>query len=70
MFENYNGFTSKSDVVKFALLASAKVNDGVSEIDYSKAQEIIDFVSKNVELPNAPRDFTDGLIKAYEKCHS
>lgn len=67
MIENYYGFASKSDVVKFALLASAKVNDGVSEIDYSKAQEIIDFVSKNVELPNAPRDFASDLIKAYEK---
>lgn len=70
MIENYYGFASKSDVVKFALLASAKVNDGVTEINYSKAQEIIDFVCKNVELPNAPRDFASDLIKAYEKTNS
>ena len=70
MIENYYGFASKSDVVKFALLSSSKVADGVVEVDYSKAQEIIDFVCKNVELPDAPKDFTDGLIKAYEKCHS
>ena len=38
MIENYYGFASKSDVVKFALLASAKVDNGVTEIDYSKAQ--------------------------------
>ena len=70
MIENYYGFASKSDVVKFALLASAKVNDGVTEIDYSKAQEIIDFVCKNVELPDAPKNFTDDLIKVCEKYHS
>lgn len=67
MIENYYGFASKSDVVKFALLSSSKVTDGVVEVDYSKAQEIIDFVCKNVELPDAPRDFTDSLIKACEK---
>ena len=30
-------FRSKADVVKFALLTSAKVDNGVTEIDYSKA---------------------------------
>jgi hypothetical protein len=70
MLENYYGFTSKSDVVKFALLSSSKVTDGVVEVDYSKAQEIIDFVCKNVELPDAPKNFTDDLIKVCEKYHS
>lgn len=70
MIENYYGFASKSDVVKFALLTSAKVDNGVTEIDYSKAQEIIDFVCKNVELPDAPKNFTDDLIKVCEKYHS
>lgn len=70
MIENYYGFASKSDVVKFALLSSSKVTDGVVEVDYSKAQEIFDFVCKNVELPDVPRDFTDSIIKACEKYHS
>ena len=70
MIENYYGFASKSDVVKFALLSSSKVTDGVVEVDYAKAQEIIDFVCKNVELPDAPKNFTDDLIKVCEKYHS
>jgi hypothetical protein len=54
-------FRSKADVVKFALLTSAKVDNGVTEIDYSKAQEIIDFVCKNVELPDVTKDEFAGM---------
>ncbi len=65
MLENFNGFCSKADVVKWALLASAKVNDGMTEIDFVKSQEIIDFVLKNVQLPDVSNDYLTTLSKAF-----
>lgn len=45
----YTGFRSKADAVKFAILNFIDLK--TEKIDYAKAQELLDFINKNVNLP-------------------
>ena len=64
---SFESFRCKADVVKWAMLVSSKVEDGITNIDYKKAKEVIDFVNKNVELPDIPQDYLDGITRLLEK---
>ena len=45
----YTGFRSKADAVKFAIMNFVDLKK--DEVDYKKAQELLDFINKNVNLP-------------------
>ena len=49
----YTGFRSKADVVKFAILNCTDTKAG--KIDFEQAQEIINFIYKNVQLPEVTK---------------
>ena len=52
---NINNFGSKADALKFAIEFTASVDvNGARTFDKEKAQELYEFICKNVELPDTP----------------
>lgn len=52
---NINNFSSKADALKFAIEFTASVDmNGARIFDKEKAQELFEFICKNVELPDTP----------------
>lgn len=52
---NINNFSSKADALKFAIEFTASVDmNGARTFDQEKAQELFEFICKNVELPDTP----------------
>lgn len=52
---NINNFSSKADALKFAIeFTSSSDMSGSRTFDKEKAQELFEFICKNVELPDTP----------------
>lgn len=52
---NINNFSSKADALKFAIeFTSSSDMSGSRAFDKEKAQELFEFICKNVELPDTP----------------
>lgn len=58
-----NGFASKADALKYAIEFTATVNiSAPNSPNYNAAQELFDFICKNVELPDVRPNPADGLV--------
>lgn len=52
---NINNFSSKADVLKFAIEFTASEDmNGARIFNKERAQELYEFICKNVELPDTP----------------
>lgn len=52
---NINNFSSKADALKFAIeFTSSSDMSGSRTFDKERAQELFEFICKNVELPDTP----------------
>lgn len=61
---NINNFSSKADALKFAIEFTASVDmNGSRTFDKEKAQELFEFICKNVELPDVRVNPADGLVE-------
>lgn len=61
---NINNFSSKADALKFAIEFTASSDmSGSRTFDKEKAQELFDFICKNVELPDVRVNAADGLVE-------
>lgn len=59
-----NGFASKADALKYAIEFTATVNiSAPNSPNYNAAQELFDFICKNVELPDVRVNPADGLVE-------
>ena len=60
---NINKFESKSEALKFAIEFTADyTEDGTRKANLTAAQELFDFICKNVELPDVRPNPADGLV--------
>lgn len=65
-------FRSKAEAVKYALEATLKFENGQITHHYDKAQEMFDFITKNVTLPEVSEPLEgfapliDALVKKLE----
>ena len=61
---NISNFSSKADALKFAIeFTSSSDMSGSRTFDKDKAQELFDFICKNVELPDVRVNPADGLVE-------
>ena len=67
--QNINSFQSKADAIKYAIEFTEIVElHGSNRVNYEAAQELFDFICKNVNLPDVRPNPADGLVefaKAY-----
>lgn len=66
--QNVHSFQSKAEAIKFAIEFTACYADGCSIPNEEAAQELFDFICKNVNLPDVKLNPADGLVefaKAY-----
>lgn len=62
--QSMNNFQSKAEALKYAIEFTETVN--ISEpntVNYEAAQELYDFICKNVELPDVRPNPADGLVE-------
>jgi hypothetical protein len=59
-----NDLQSKADAIKYAIEFTEIVElHGSNKVNYDAAQELFDFICKNVELPDVRPDPADGLVE-------
>lgn len=57
-------FNSKAEAIQFAIEFTATVNiSAPNSPNYNAAQELFDFICKNVELPDVKVNPADGLVE-------
>lgn len=62
--QSMNNFQSKAEALKYAIEFTETVN--ISEpntVNYEAAQELFNFICKNVELPDVHANPADGLVE-------
>ena len=62
--QSINNFQSKAEALKYAIEFTETVN--ISEpntVNYEAAQELFNFICKNVELPDVKPNPADGLVE-------
>ena len=57
------GFNSKAEALQFAIEFTASSSMGGRKVEIEAAQELYDFICKNVELPDVRPNPTDGLVE-------
>lgn len=57
------GFNSKAEALQFAIEFTASSSMGGRKVEIEAAQELYDFICKNVELPDVHANPTDGLVE-------
>lgn len=62
--DNYsmNGFVSKADALKFSIQFTSMMVDGNIVLRYDKAQELFEFICKNVNLPDVKKEPYEDLV--------
>lgn len=59
-----NDLQSKADAIKYAIEFTEIVElHGSNKVNYDAAQELFDFICKNVELPDVRPNPADGLVE-------
>ena len=57
------GFNSKAEALQFAIEFTASSSMGGRKVEIEAAQELYDFICKNVELPDVRPNPADGLVE-------
>ena len=57
------GFNSKAEALQFAIEFTASSSMGGCKVEIEAAQELYDFICKNVELPDVRPNPADGLVE-------
>ena len=65
--QSINDFQSKAEAIKFAIEFTACNTDGCNIPNEEAAQELFDFICKNVELPDVKPNPADGLVEFAKK---
>ena len=66
--QSINNFQSKAEALKYALEYTETVElSGPNRVNYDQAQELFDFICKNVELPDVRPNPADGLVEFAKK---
>lgn len=66
--QSINNFQSKAEALKYALEFTETVElSGPNRVNYDQAQELFDFICKNVELPDVRPNPADGLVEFAKK---
>lgn len=62
--KSINDLQSKADAIKYAIEFTEIVElYGSNKVNYDAAQELFDFICKNVELPDVRVNPADGLVE-------
>lgn len=62
--KSINDLQSKADAIKYAIEYTEIVElQGPNKVNYDAAQELFDFICKNVELPDVRPNPADGLVE-------
>ena len=62
--KSMNDLQSKADAIKYAIEFTEIVElHGSNKVNYDAAQELFDFICKNVNLPDVNPNPTDGLVE-------
>lgn len=61
------GFNSKAEALQFAIEFTASSSMGGRKVEIEAAQELYDFICKNVELPDVRPNPADGLVEFAKK---
>mgnify|MGYP007111674217 CR=1 FL=1 len=62
--KSINDLQSKADAIKYAIEFTEIVElHGSNKVNYDAAQELFDFICKNVELPDVRPNPADGLVE-------
>lgn len=62
--KSMNDLQSKADAIKYAIEFTEIVElHGPKRVNYEAAQELFDFICKNVELPDVRVNSADGLVE-------
>lgn len=62
--KSINDLQSKADAIKYAIEYTEIVElHGPNKVNYDAAQELFDFICKNVELPEVRPNPADGLVE-------
>lgn len=62
--KSMNDLQSKADAIKYAIEFTEIVElHGSNKVNYDAAQELFDFICKNVELPDVRPNPADGLVE-------
>jgi hypothetical protein len=62
--KSMNDLQSKADAIKYAIEFTEIVElHGSNRVNYEAAQELFDFICKNVELPDVRPNPADGLVE-------
>lgn len=62
--KSMNDLQSKADAIKYAIEFTEIVElHGSNRVNYDAAQELFDFICKNVNLPNVKPNPADGLVE-------
>ena len=66
--KSMNDLQSKADAIKYAIEFTEIVElHGTNKVDYEAAQELFDFICKNVNLPDVKPNPADGLVEFAKK---
>lgn len=66
--KSINDLQSKADAIKYAIEFTEIVElHGSNKVDYVAAQELFDFICKNVNLPDVRPNPADGLVEFAKK---
>lgn len=66
--QSMNTFQSKAEALKYAIEFTETVNiSGPNTVNYEAAQELFNFICKNVELPDVRPNPADGLVEFAKK---
>jgi hypothetical protein len=57
------GFNSKAEALEFAIEFTASSSMGGRKVELEAANELYDFICKNVELPDVKPNPADGLVE-------
>lgn len=60
---NINSINSKAEALKFAIEFTATFSADGSSVNMEKAQELYDFICRNVELPDTPQKQWDSVVE-------
>lgn len=66
--KSMNDLQSKADAIKYAIEFTEIVKlNGPNKVDYEAAQELFDFICKNVNPPDVKPNPADGLVEFAKK---
>lgn len=66
--QGINNFQSKAEAIKYAIEFTETIEiSGPNRVNFEAAQELFDFICKNVKLPDVRSNPADGLVEFAKK---